>query len=123
METKRELFQTLVKRFGLLNRKCCEVGSLDITMVQSQILYEISKLTAERKRMHWKHAASLVRASINWWIPAASTTPFHVQHAEKIGEAICSERHWLHHCQCGKSAGFFLPQRNPHEHRPANRIR
>lgn len=74
METKRELFQTLVKRFGLLNRKCCEVGSLDITMVQSQILYEISKLTAERKRMHWKHAASLVRASMNWWIPAASTS-------------------------------------------------
>ncbi|WP_416144847.1 MarR family winged helix-turn-helix transcriptional regulator [Planococcus koreensis] len=43
METKRELFQTMVKRFGLLNRNCCEVGSLDITMVQSQILYEISK--------------------------------------------------------------------------------
>lgn len=43
METKRELFQTMVKRFGLLNRNCCEVRSLDITMVQSQILYEISK--------------------------------------------------------------------------------
>ncbi|HSP22378.1 MAG TPA: MarR family winged helix-turn-helix transcriptional regulator [Planococcus sp. (in: firmicutes)] len=43
METKRELFQTMVKRFGLLNRNCCEVGSLDISMVQSQILYEISK--------------------------------------------------------------------------------
>ena len=43
METKRELFQTMVKRFGLLNRNCCEVGNLDITMVQSQILYEISK--------------------------------------------------------------------------------
>jgi DNA-binding MarR family transcriptional regulator len=43
MENKRELFQTMVKRFGLLNKNCCMVGDVEIGLVQSHILYEIDK--------------------------------------------------------------------------------
>ena len=43
MNEKREVFQSLFKRFGLLNRNCCEAEELDISMNQSQILYEIEK--------------------------------------------------------------------------------
>lgn len=46
MTDKRELFQTMFKRFGLLNRNCCEAGSMEISMNQSQILYEIEKREA-----------------------------------------------------------------------------
>lgn len=46
MENKRELFQVLTRRFGLLNKNCCSVGSVDISSVQSHILYEIDKQTA-----------------------------------------------------------------------------
>ncbi|MGG6447687.1 MarR family winged helix-turn-helix transcriptional regulator [Pseudobacillus badius] len=43
MESKRELFQIMTRRFGLLNKNCCSVGAADISLVQSHILYEIDK--------------------------------------------------------------------------------
>ncbi|MEK3979708.1 MULTISPECIES: MarR family winged helix-turn-helix transcriptional regulator [Bacillaceae] len=43
MENKRELFQLLTRRFGLLNKNCCSIGAVDISSVQSHILYEIDK--------------------------------------------------------------------------------
>lgn len=43
MENKRELFQVLTRRFGLLNKNCCAVGGMDISSVHSHILYEIDK--------------------------------------------------------------------------------
>ncbi|MGM0897856.1 MAG: MarR family winged helix-turn-helix transcriptional regulator [Bacillota bacterium] len=43
MENKRELFQSMVKRFGLLNKNCCTVDDLEISLVQSHILYEIDR--------------------------------------------------------------------------------
>lgn len=43
MENKRELFQVLTQKFALLNKTCCTVGSIDITPIQSLILYEIDK--------------------------------------------------------------------------------
>ncbi|TQR20661.1 MarR family winged helix-turn-helix transcriptional regulator [Psychrobacillus vulpis] len=46
MENKRELFQVLTRRFGLLNKNCCSIGAVDITSVQSHILYEIDKQTS-----------------------------------------------------------------------------
>lgn len=46
MENKRELFQVLTRRFGLLNKNCCSVGAVDVSPVQSHILYEIDKRTA-----------------------------------------------------------------------------
>lgn len=41
MENKRELFHILSRRFGLLDRNCCSVGGIDISLVQSHILYEV----------------------------------------------------------------------------------
>ncbi|TQR21753.1 MarR family winged helix-turn-helix transcriptional regulator [Psychrobacillus vulpis] len=46
MDNKRELFQVLTRRFGLLNKNCCSVGAIDISSVQSHILYEIDKQTS-----------------------------------------------------------------------------
>ncbi|GGA25014.1 MarR family winged helix-turn-helix transcriptional regulator [Psychrobacillus lasiicapitis] len=46
MENKRELFQVLTRRFGLLNKNCCSVGAVVVSSVQSHILYEIDKRTA-----------------------------------------------------------------------------
>jgi len=43
MENKRELFQILTQKFALLNKTCCSVGSINITPIQSRILYEIDK--------------------------------------------------------------------------------
>ncbi len=43
MENKRELFHILTRRFGLLDRNCCSVGAVDISLVQSHILYEVDK--------------------------------------------------------------------------------
>ncbi|MGM9925629.1 MAG: MarR family winged helix-turn-helix transcriptional regulator [Bacillus sp. (in: firmicutes)] len=37
----RELFQVFSRRFGFLNKGCCQVGGHDISLVQSHILYEI----------------------------------------------------------------------------------
>jgi DNA-binding MarR family transcriptional regulator len=41
MEDFRELFQIMTRRFGLLNKNCCQIGGTDISLVQSHILYEI----------------------------------------------------------------------------------
>lgn len=43
MENIRELFQILTRRFGLLNKSCCNYNGLDISPVQSHILYEIKR--------------------------------------------------------------------------------
>jgi DNA-binding MarR family transcriptional regulator len=44
MENVHELFQVMTKRFGLLNKNCCSVGGIEISLVQSHILYEIDRL-------------------------------------------------------------------------------
>ncbi|MBU8915803.1 MarR family winged helix-turn-helix transcriptional regulator [Bacillus sp. FJAT-29953] len=41
MENLRELFQVMTRRFGLLNKNCCQVGGAEISLVQSHILYEL----------------------------------------------------------------------------------
>jgi DNA-binding MarR family transcriptional regulator len=41
MENLRELFQVMTRRFGLLNRNCCQIGGSEISLVQSHILYEL----------------------------------------------------------------------------------
>lgn len=43
MENIRELFQTMTRRFGFLNKNCCTAGGLDISLIQSHILYEIGR--------------------------------------------------------------------------------
>ena len=43
MENKRELFQLLNRRFGLLNKNCCTTEEIDISTVHSHIIYEINK--------------------------------------------------------------------------------
>lgn len=43
MENKRELFQILTRRFGLLNKNCCQTGEAEVSTVQSHILYEINR--------------------------------------------------------------------------------
>lgn len=41
LENIRELFQILTRRFGMLNKNCCTAGGIEISLIQSQILYEI----------------------------------------------------------------------------------
>jgi DNA-binding MarR family transcriptional regulator len=43
MENIRELFQIMTRRFGLLNKNCCTMGGVEISLVQSHILYEIDR--------------------------------------------------------------------------------
>lgn len=43
MENLRELFQIMIRRFGFLDKYCCSTGGLDISLVQSHILYEIGR--------------------------------------------------------------------------------
>ncbi|MDF2681561.1 MAG: MarR family transcriptional regulator [Brevibacillus sp.] len=43
MEDVRELFQIMTRRFGFLNKNCCSVGGVNLSVVQSQILYEIDR--------------------------------------------------------------------------------
>ncbi|SOC22483.1 DNA-binding MarR family transcriptional regulator [Ureibacillus xyleni] len=43
MENKREIFHVLTRRFGLLDKNCCSVGSFEISTIQSHILYEIDR--------------------------------------------------------------------------------
>lgn len=43
MESTRELLQTMTRRFGLLNKNCCTAGGTEISLVQSHILYEVSR--------------------------------------------------------------------------------
>lgn len=39
----RELFQIFSRRFGFLNKNCCQAGGHDISLVQSHILYEVDR--------------------------------------------------------------------------------
>ncbi|WP_269411376.1 MarR family winged helix-turn-helix transcriptional regulator [Lentibacillus daqui] len=43
MENTRDLFQIMTRRFGLLNKNCCSADGLDISLIQSHILYEINR--------------------------------------------------------------------------------
>lgn len=43
MEDIRGLFQIMTRRFGFLNKNCCTAGGIDISLVQSHILYEIDR--------------------------------------------------------------------------------
>ncbi|MBT2756804.1 winged helix-turn-helix transcriptional regulator [Mesobacillus foraminis] len=43
MENIRELFQTMTRRFGFLNKNCCSVGGNELSLIQSHILYEIDR--------------------------------------------------------------------------------
>lgn len=43
MGDKREMFQIFARRFGFLNKNCCDVGGIEISLIQSHILYEIDK--------------------------------------------------------------------------------
>ncbi|WP_058304179.1 MarR family winged helix-turn-helix transcriptional regulator [Gorillibacterium timonense] len=43
MDNKRELFQIMTRRFGLLNKNCCTIGGCDISPIQSHILYEVDR--------------------------------------------------------------------------------
>lgn len=45
MENKRELFQILTRRFGLLNKNCCQTTEAEVSTVQSHILYEVHRQT------------------------------------------------------------------------------
>ncbi|MCK6205833.1 MarR family transcriptional regulator [Bacillus infantis] len=38
----RESFQSITRSFGLLNKVCCSVDGIDVSAIQSHILYEIS---------------------------------------------------------------------------------
>ncbi|WP_246943772.1 MarR family winged helix-turn-helix transcriptional regulator [Bacillus pinisoli] len=39
----RESFQTIIRRFGILSKTCCSVDGIDVSTIQSHILYEINK--------------------------------------------------------------------------------
>ncbi|RJP02509.1 MarR family transcriptional regulator [Exiguobacterium sp. RIT452] len=43
MQEPREIFQTFTRRFGLLNKNCCSVLDQEVSLVQSHILFEVSK--------------------------------------------------------------------------------
>lgn len=42
-ENLRELFQLLTRRFGLLNKTCCSADGVEVSLVQSHIIYEINR--------------------------------------------------------------------------------
>ncbi len=39
----REIFQIFTRRFGFLNKHCCQAGGHNISLVQSHILFEIDR--------------------------------------------------------------------------------
>jgi DNA-binding MarR family transcriptional regulator len=43
MENPRELLQVMARQFGLLNKNCCTIGSTEISLIQSQILFEVNR--------------------------------------------------------------------------------
>ncbi|MFD2371590.1 MarR family winged helix-turn-helix transcriptional regulator [Brevibacillus sp. GCM10020057] len=43
MENIREIVQTMTRRIGLLNKNCCSVEGIDVSVAQSHILYEINR--------------------------------------------------------------------------------
>lgn len=42
-ENLRGLFQLLTRRFGLINKNCCNANGIEVSLIQSHILYEISR--------------------------------------------------------------------------------
>jgi DNA-binding MarR family transcriptional regulator len=56
----RKSFQTIVRSFGLLNKTCCSVDGIEVSAVQSHILYEIN--TNDRPTM--QHVAILLGIDI-----------------------------------------------------------
>ena len=40
---KREVFQVMTRRLGLLNKTCCSIDGRDLSAAQSHILYEIDR--------------------------------------------------------------------------------
>lgn len=44
METSpRDLLQMMARNFGWLNKSCCSVGANELSLVQSEVLYEINR--------------------------------------------------------------------------------
>ncbi|MGD8191424.1 MarR family winged helix-turn-helix transcriptional regulator [Brevibacillus ginsengisoli] len=43
MENIRDIMHTMTRRNGLLNKNCCSVDGIDVSVAQSHILYEISR--------------------------------------------------------------------------------
>jgi len=43
MEDIREMVQTMTRRIGLLNKNCCSVDGIEVSVAQSHILYEINR--------------------------------------------------------------------------------
>ncbi len=43
MDEFRHLLQLMTRRFGMLNENCCSIGTHQVSLVQSQILYEIDR--------------------------------------------------------------------------------
>lgn len=43
VENTREMFQIMTRRFGLLDKNCCTAGGVDISLIQSHIIYEIDR--------------------------------------------------------------------------------
>ncbi|WP_372633131.1 MarR family winged helix-turn-helix transcriptional regulator [Cohnella sp.] len=43
MEDLRAILQQMTKRFGFLNKTCCSVGTVEVTLIQSHILYEVDR--------------------------------------------------------------------------------
>ncbi|WP_054028856.1 MarR family winged helix-turn-helix transcriptional regulator [Bacillus sp. FJAT-28004] len=43
MNNPRELLQMLARQFGLLNKNCCQISGLDISLIHSHILYEVDR--------------------------------------------------------------------------------
>ena len=38
-----ELLQVMARQFGFLNKSCCTIGSTEISLIQSQILFEVNR--------------------------------------------------------------------------------
>ncbi|QWU17579.1 DNA-binding transcriptional regulator, MarR family [Paenibacillus sophorae] len=43
MENARELFQIMTRRLGLLNKDCCSVGGINLSLAQSHLLHEVER--------------------------------------------------------------------------------
>lgn len=43
MDNMRELFHTMTRKFGFLDKNCCTAGGFEISLIQSHILYEIDR--------------------------------------------------------------------------------
>lgn len=43
MEEVRHMLQLITRRFGFLNKNCCSIGGVEVSLAQSHILYEINR--------------------------------------------------------------------------------